>query len=811
LDNKTSLGFFPSLALTGRGISSGLLKNFQESAVQSLKQTFYNLWKLGNRRIPLVFKSPTGSGKTIMVAEFLRRISGDMQFEADKAFVWVSFNEESYLQSKKKLFDYFNSGVSNLNLLDLNDLGNGKLKRNEVFFINWQKVVSRAKDNRVLRTEGEANTTFDEFIQKTHADGREIVLIVDECHLMKTTDLAQEIIDIIDPRIEICVSATPLDQDIIKSVQEGGFISVKHQDVVEEGLIKEQIKIMPKEEIDSLELRKEMDLDSLLLELAIQKKKEIENDYRQLGLNINPLVLIQLPNDETAIAGAKGQNKLSFVKEFLDKKKVCDGDTAIWLSEKKENLAEITTNTSNVDYLIFKQAAATGWDCPRAQIIVMFREIQSPTFRTQVLGRILRMPEAYHYPSSLLNNAYVYTSYEQKEIEIQQQKIGENKSAIYKSELRIGLENISLPSTFFKRGTYNDLGDSFQKTFIKVANESFGIAGNEIGQQGENKLKEKGLDILATQITNHLIVDAKVEVYDDFIAQLEKSAEHLDHKASFHDTEKLYNLLCFKEINIQEEQVKKFVPERSWSKLKRSLNVWLKEHISIQNPPLYGIICNDLLKENSSVLRPIIAKALEAYKPIRNKEEEEKLAKIKEPLTFSLSDEYRFTDDYEEFELQKGTYPIVSAIKPFFLHKKATSGLEKNFIRYVENNAEKIDWWFKNGDYGRQNLAIEYKDSNEELRLFYPDFIIKQGNKIGLLDTKGGMIAKDAKEKAEALQKYIKKFNEKGIFEKFEYKSLNIKLWGGIITESGGLWKLNNQKDYKFNSNDLSSWVNFKL
>ncbi|WP_201340685.1 DEAD/DEAH box helicase family protein [Abyssogena phaseoliformis symbiont] len=48
------------------------LKNFQDKVVEQLKTTFYQLWQGGNRGVPLVFKSPTGSGKTIMMAEFLR-------------------------------------------------------------------------------------------------------------------------------------------------------------------------------------------------------------------------------------------------------------------------------------------------------------------------------------------------------------------------------------------------------------------------------------------------------------------------------------------------------------------------------------------------------------------------------------------------------------------------------------------------------------------------------------------------------------------------------------------------------------------
>ena len=74
------------------------LKPFQETAVSKLKNEFLSLWKLPNQNISLVFKSPTGSGKTIMVAQFLRDIVSDPRFDGnDIAFVWFSFSEEQSL------------------------------------------------------------------------------------------------------------------------------------------------------------------------------------------------------------------------------------------------------------------------------------------------------------------------------------------------------------------------------------------------------------------------------------------------------------------------------------------------------------------------------------------------------------------------------------------------------------------------------------------------------------------------------------------------------------------------------------------
>jgi type III restriction enzyme len=126
--------------------------------------------------------------------------------------------------------------------------------------------------------------------------------------------------------------------------------------------------------------------DKFLMELAYNKREELKNYYEKLNLDINPLVLIQLPNDDKAEREALNtESKLEFVKSYLREKKVKDYEVAIWLSEKKENLELVERNSSFVNFLIFKQAAATGWDCPRASILLMFREIKNPSFHIQTV------------------------------------------------------------------------------------------------------------------------------------------------------------------------------------------------------------------------------------------------------------------------------------------------------------------------------------------------------------------------------------------------------------------------------------------
>ena len=79
------------------------------------------------------------------------------------------------------------------------------------------------------------------------------------------------------------------------------------------------------------------------------------------------------------------------------------------------------------------------------------------------------------------------------------------------------------------------------------------------------------------------------------------------------------------------------------------------------------------------------------------------------------------------------------------------------------------------------------KDKNGVKRGFYVDFVIMmKDGRIGLFDTKSGFTAESAREKAEALVRYIKDQNKKS----------NNKLWGGIVTFKDGTCRYNDSESY---------------
>ena len=87
-----------------------------------------------------------------------------------------------------------------------------------------------------------------------------------------------------------------------------------------------------------------------------------------------------------------------------------NGMVAIWMTDDNKRGVDDSfhDNDGTPIFLLMKQAISTGWDCPRAKILVKLREGMSENFTIQTIGRIRRMPEAKHYDDDLLDFCYVY-------------------------------------------------------------------------------------------------------------------------------------------------------------------------------------------------------------------------------------------------------------------------------------------------------------------------------------------------------------------------------------------------------------------
>ena len=750
---------------------------FQKEAIDKLTGSFLKLWQQRESQRNLVFKSPTGSGKTFMVSNLIHNLNGLPNWDYDKAIIWITFSDVLAMQSKDKFKEYFNTNLEN-NLLTVEDFKQGKLYKNDILFINWQKLVSKSAENRIVRRPEDENFRkeqgyyFEDIIENTRKENREIILIVDESHT-HLSDLAQKsVVDIVNPKIILSVSATPKYVPNRDEEDEGkaAYVRVLRDDVVAAGLIKDKIAVQTDEDLHKFQNR---DLDELMIDLAIERKMQVESEFLKLNKKINPLVLIQLPNDDSKLKDSGQKTKEEIVIDYLRKKKVdIERKVALWFDGKQKNMEFVTHNESEIDFMLFKQAAGTGWDCPRAHILVMYREINSATFFTQTIGRILRMAEPNSKEdfknSTILRTGFLFTNYRRNEVNVPDQS-NNNKPYVFTSKRKTGISNIkNLYSDFVSRADYGDLGNAikFQMSFLKSLDKYFGIEENEFVAVARPKIEADGIDI-QPKLTNKLIVDAEFSDYDKLSLDFAKQGRDEDYEMSRNDVEKLFNFWCYKLLSEQTDVEAKISNiSRSWSPLKSALRVWFKRSLDLDSNYYYRVFIFDIHKEQASVFRPAITKALKEYYPIKKEYVGSKKIEIenREAPLFEIKDEYNFTEDFSILKESEGTSEL-SVIQPFYIRKDYTGREnEIKFIKYLEQKKSALEWWFKNGEASKEFYCLKYfNTATKEDALFYPDWILKfKDGRIGLFDTKSGFTAQNPEGRAEGLTNKLKELNDKG-------------------------------------------------
>lgn len=778
--------------------------DFQKEAIDQLSEVFVKTWKQGGHKLPIVLKAPTGAGKTFIVSNFIRTLNHLPQWQEDKAFIWITFSDDLAMQSKNKFAEYFENNLEN-NLITVDDINRKKLFNNDIIFLNWQKIVSKSAESRVLRRPDddvmrkEKGAYWEDFIDGTHEDGREIILVIDEAHKNKGTTLAKEIIDYIDPKIILHITATPDKEDALVAYEAGTMVAVDREKVVEQGLIKEKIVVQTEEDLLS---HSGQDLDKVLLHLGIERREALKSEFEKMGKDINPLMLIQLPNDDNKLIEMAKETKETVVCDYLKEIGVPANKIAKWFDGRQENMDLITENDSDVEYMLFKQAAGTGWDCPRASVLVMFREIKSDKFYTQTVGRILRMPEPEfkddYKDKESLRTGYLYTNYKRNQVEVPDQT-GNNKPYIYFSHLKEGVENLELQSEYISRVDYGDIPKSykFQVSFMKSMNDYFGITDNDILGKAQKKLESKGISLDPT-LTNKVIVNAEFKDFEHLNYEFNQEGKDLEIEMSINDVEKTFNYICYQLLQEQDNENAKYTNiARSWSTLKSAIRIWLKKTVSDDSDYFYRVFIKDINKGASSKFKPAITKALIDFKPVAKQILEEKKVsheKNEAPI-FTIQSEYSFTEDYEEVP-QK-----LCVLDKFYLMKDNYKGKknEVDFKNYLDD-LNNIVWWFKNGDFGKAYFAIKYFNTDDQKEeLFYPDWIILFKNgKIGIFDTKEGDTAKsqETKDKANALSKKLKELGSDYV--------------GGIVVKSSGIWYYNNSEEYDYTDGTIEEDTNWK-
>ena len=770
------------------------LKEFQEKAVSQLVTSTSRMLDLPTRRNICILKSPTGSGKTIMTAAFIERLI--KRREDELCFVWVTIGKGNLqIQSRNALLRFF-KGSPTVHLIE-EEFSGGRnfINRNEVVVVNWEKIRSKVRDtgewSNNLMKNGET-TNFREVLANTR-QLRKIVLVIDESHIGATAERTQELKDEFDAHVVLEVSATPKlvpDAFAIKNGT-GDIIQVSAADVIEEGLIKKDIII--NQGLDDI-LLDGMDSQTAVLERAFEKRLEILKAFDDIQGEINPLVLIQIPNAED------GDLKIDAITNFLAEKEVTEanGRLAIWLNDypSSENLGGIALNTNPIQFLIFKQAIDTGWDCPRAHILVKFRETKSETFEIQVLGRILRMPEAKHYVNDLLNDGYVFTNI--SDIRVEREDYNPNIIKHLKMNRKSIYQDVSLLSYYKSRADYGDITGEFTEIFAKEACSYFGI--ESIDPEKNLKLvQKKGIDTDVKILKDVIISDSLIEtkLFDLLQGELE-SDRHAELSKSDNDAQAEFNFFLERHMGTF-TNIARSIPSMKaamFSFFRKYLGVFGRNDASWLQKMILG-------QSNLPHFELLLSNAVNAFGIYRELEVKARVEGGEQYSVFEVPREIYINEFVEEIvPMQK------NIMDPCYLQIER-SNVEKTFEKRIDSDNE-VAWWFKNGVNKVEYLGLKYIYPANRIKSFYPDYVIsyKDGS-IGIYETKSkgddenlGGFNQKTKCKAEAL---------------FEWKQDQIakgrKIRAGvIIVVSPTTFYINENKIFDFekaSTGDLSEWKPF--
>jgi len=729
--------------------------------MDGLLQNTYRLLRRAGGRQTMILKAPTGSGKTVIMAAFLNKLCEELPdiLELEKrnlAFVWIAPNK-LHIQSYLALKHYF-SELRSIKPIQFEDVTDNEIKPSEVLFVNWESIN---KEKNVMVRESELGKTLYQYVDRARLHDTEIVVIIDEEHMFanpRTAKRTAEVLQKIYPKIEMRVSATPITTTDYKTV-------VEREDVIAQEMIKSGIILNPA--LDTYE-QENRTLDQILMDVALEKRAQLAEAYRKLGKNINPLLLIQLPNDTSEENSVEDRKIIDEVIQHLGVLRgisTSNGKMAVWLSGRKDNLEKIEEPDNMTEVLLFKQAIALGWDCPRAAVLLIFRELHSQTFTIQTVGRILRMPEQKHYPNAILNQGYVYTNLSRSQIAVVQDDM--SYIIMNKALRRDDYKPVNLQSTYYNtRLVRNRLGSKFKRSLYAVAEKHWGFTRDlEV-----DNIFEINRTALSRRMVNTDISTIEVVIPENINLTGGLEVKIVDQTARFAKTQDELNILFrqFCRANVGDYAVVDSTPV-----LEMSLFALFEEYLDFDFNAAPKIV---LYENNQPQFVELITLAIEDF--TRVQEEKAKSAtKDKQVYPWEAPAERIYNENYQE--KNNPTH----ALLPFYEQIKVSSP-EVKFADYLESKKEFLEWWYKNGDKAKEHFAVPYKDYTGKESLFYVDFIIltKSGVRC-LFDTKTeGSDPANAHLKHNALIGYIEEQNKRGL-----------KTIGGILinTDSGGegVWR----------------------
>ena len=676
------------------------LKKFQSDAVLRLYETMQQPGR------NIVLKSPTGSGKTLMLTRFMEMYG---QAHPEVVFVWLTPGAGGLEEQSKNKMDRYVRGA-HTKLLD--DVMTDGFAGGDACFVNWEKLTKTG--NNALRESERVN--FAEHVESARTQGLRFVVLVDESHHNNTIK-AEALLTLFAPEKIIRCSATP------RLTEDAALIEVDERDVIHSGLIKSLLVI--NEDFPS-----HIHADSqiaYLLTRALEKQCKLRSAYLSRNLDINPLILIQLPN--------KAEYMQQDVEAFLKTQDVTleNKRLAIWLSDQHENLETIEQNNAEPIAVIMKQAVATGWDCPRAQILVKLRSNMDEVFEVQTIGRIRRMPEGRHYDSELLKSCYLYT-FDTKFTQGVRQQLSQQAADACTLELKPEYKDITLTA---EQKTEVSVGrDARQalKAIRQYFEQEAGVGGNL--QDNQKRLELCGftfrVDVTWTFSSGEVRLLERIDPRKlSRVEAEERISTHL-HGREYHHQVAQFGL----DLGIPYQSMNAMLSQLFSSRVPSPLKI-----LSLDVKALYAFVIN-----NAGLLREYLREAMAA---------DLKQTRIQVPDTARVPFRIPQTTVFTYNSTAKAQMVMEKNVYAGYLASASPRSTgECRFENYCNDISRTIQWFYKNGDKGSEYFSIVYPDNTGYLKSFYPDYLIGVDAGDGktetwIIEIKGGFTRQGGSEDAD--------------------------------------------------------------
>ena len=655
----------------------------------------------------VVFKAPTGSGKTVISFAIMNNTA--VESPTDLVFIWLAPNtlhNQAYTVFKR----YKANFSSSLNPIQFDDIQDNILRKNDLLCLNWDSVN---KDSNERIAKNESGKYLENIIHRTKESGCELVVLVDEAHIGASgknnndgglLNKAKSLLISLNPVVQLDITATP---------KETPDVVIHRNEVVDAGVIKKAFWFNH----FSANIKGNIDMEGFVTE-AYHKLLEIKAAYQQKSArNINPLLVIQIENKNSD--GLETQR--DSITQKLVKLGVHPDKIVSYLSEDIKDNTALTQLDNPIEVIFTKTAIATGWDCPRASVLLTIRNSKTDDFKTQVLGRISRMPELKHYNDPLLDNAFIYSNIDSY-IPAKLDSVAYNGLIVQPQEVSLKEEYVCNPTFRLPLYTDSDLDVKTvynQKVYTDAINEQLTlfIADIEKNRHTENE----------TSVATNIVVediDASSTGFDNLI-----------YLKSNEETTRMFNSLLrryyFSDDNgsITNTSKNALRPIYDSYPLMNTVMALLRTHL--KNPSLshYETVLY-LLKHKTT---------FEFYlKNIHNAVHSDFMVSIEPDTIFQgiapsilWRPPLKRVYSHPEFLLMydKNIYDTEYT-------QEGYNTLEVNFRCFLDKS-ESVEYWMKNGDNGSDYFSIPYKEEDGSIHHFYVDFIVKHTDgTIGLYDTK---------------------------------------------------------------------------